>query len=123
MRGQGTIVRVSGRQEVTYFDTARTPLEYLQEAVGGYIELVPNFTTVRLDDDHADPVPCIVFCDEEGKLNRKPINVEATRMWDMALRRLPSHPNGLTGPDNYLTDYLVGDIVIITGDAKFLASQ
>ena len=45
-------------------------LESMQKAVGGYIEYVP------LPDGR------IMYCDEEGKLKSKPINPEATRIFD-----------------------------------------
>lgn len=85
-------------------------LDYLQQAVGGYIELVPHFETFDAGD--ARVVPCIVYSNEYGKINRLPINALATRMWNSAL--------GRAGLYNDAEDYLSGPIVVILGDDEFL---
>ena len=76
-------------------------LAKLQSAVAGHIELVPAF-------DRYMSMPCVVFCNEEGKLHGLPMNVIATRAWMQC--------NG-GGP---LNDVLVGDIAIICGPKSFL---
>jgi len=72
-------------------------LPALQGIVGGYIEIVPFFSTW-----HGER--CVVFCNEHGKLNGLPMNVRATAFW---LQQYPT------------SDYLVGDVAIVTGDEEF----
>ena len=42
MDGRVLVLKTDGSAEVTNF-TAPVPLEFLQKAVGGYIEVVPDF--------------------------------------------------------------------------------
>lgn len=82
-------------------DLTTTPkLEYLQKAVGGYIEAIPGFTKLNGE-------PCVAFCDEEGKLKGKPYNAAATQLWTQCFK----------GP---IDDVLVGDILVLTGDKAFM---
>jgi hypothetical protein len=74
--------------------------EILQKIVGGWIELVPYFTAY-------DGVPCIAFCNEEGKLKNLPYNPHATRLWQKAV-------------DGPVDDVLVGTIAIVVADRAFL---
>lgn len=74
----------------------KTPsLGTLQNAVGGYIQMLPLFETFEGED-------CVAFCNEEGKLEGLPYNEAATKFWTLAA-------------DIVLDDFLVGDIVIVTG--------
>lgn len=59
-------------------------LQFLQEAVGGHIELVP----MRRDD-------LTMYCNDEGKLDGLPINHLATAIADL------------------MDDILVGDVVLL----------
>lgn len=93
MKGRTTIYRADGSIEERDW-TEMPGLKFLQEAVHGYIEEVPLW-----------PVG-VAFCNEEGKLNGLPLNRQAQAIWEQ------------NGP---LRDYLVGDIVQITGDAEFMA--
>lgn len=88
----------------------------LHEIVGGYIEVVPGFTSVFVDRE--DRRPCAAFCNEDAK--RPPpaaTNTRATAMWQHALMH-QGHP-GLGHP-GLLLDYLVGNIAIVTGDAELM---
>ena len=71
-------------------------LKELQEFVGGYIEVAyaPNGDQIIMD--------------EEGKLKNKPINWEATELWlgKKSIEDFPIH------------DYIVGDVIILSGKAK-----
>jgi hypothetical protein len=78
-------------------------LEELQKAVKGSIETVPYLTTFCGD-------PCIAFRNEEGKLERLPVNAVATKHWMTSIERLTFKIN----------DVLVGPVVIITGPHSFL---
>lgn len=68
-------------------------LKWLQEKVGGFIQMV------TLNDGSQ------IICDEEGKLKRKLVNKKATtELWD------PSFGIG--------TDVLVGTVIHLTGKDK-----
>jgi hypothetical protein len=123
MHGYLIVFPVDGPPVITEL-TKPPPLDRLQEAVGGYIEVVPHFTTLGVA---GDSVPCLAYCDEEGKLNHKPVNPAATRLWHEALMRITDEdgkrpfPNGLLGSHDKLVDMLVGNICIVIGDAKLMA--
>lgn len=124
MKGSTLIFRVAGiAPEVKVWDGVTPDLKFLQTAVGGYIEMIPYFNTIFLDESMRD---CDVYCDEEGKLNGKPFNRVATLAWHEALLRIRDpegnqlFPRGLRNPDGSTADILVGDIVVVTGDAEFL---
>ncbi len=81
----------------------------LQDAVGGWLEVVPYFDTLSIDGDRK---PCRAFCNEEGKLRRLDLNVTATQLWRDALTF-----QGLAGA---VDDVLVGPVVIVFGDEQFM---
>lgn len=99
MNGTLTIIHAKGMREVTTH-TKPLPLDTLQNAVGGFIEVVPHF-------DSFEGKRCVAFCNEEGKLRNLPLNAEATGLWNWTKRH---------------GDFLVGSIAIITGDAEFMES-
>jgi hypothetical protein len=74
-------------------------LKQLHEAVGGYIESVPYWQEWQAE-------PCVVFCNEEGKLMKLPINEVATVHWRVAL--LPHE----------IDDVLCGNVIIIQADTQ-----
>lgn len=76
-------------QKVVFRDLA----DY-QRAVGGYIETV-----------HLDEHPLVIVANEQGKINRLPVNRRATCLWWLL------NPTGIGG------DVLVGDVVILGGAA------
>lgn len=119
MKGNIVIVRSSG--ETTKIELPGEPtLDALKNAIGGgHLELVPGFTTIKIDGvEHQ----CAAFCDEEGKLEHRklPVNNSATMHWNRALRR--SGGGGLLGKDGLPIDVLVGDIAIVFGDQEFMAA-
>lgn len=71
---------------------------------GGHIETVPYFSQL-LDE------PCVVFCDEDGKIKGQFPNRVATYLWYADLSRQSSGEGVLEG-----TDYLAGTVAIITAD-------
>ena len=98
MKGRLTIIPVTGA--VSSQELAAPPhLETLQGGVGGDIELVPGLTKFG-------GKPCIAFCDEDGKRKNLPVNALATELWYAQVG------------DRY--DWLVGPIVIVTGDAALM---
>lgn len=112
MRGTALIFR-PGKSEPEIVRFTQAPgLDFLQAAVGGYIEVVPHFDNIR----HGEVVErCVAFCNEHGKLNRLPVNRAATEAWERAV------PTGLRGPLGYWLDFLVGDVVVLFGDREFMA--
>ena len=74
-------------------DDIEPTLQEMQKFVGGYIEVV------YLGKES------MMIIDEEGKLKEKPINQEAT---DIA------HEHKAI----YNTDYIAGDVMILSGDAR-----
>ncbi len=108
MRGH-LLTILPGQQEPLSRALERPPtLAQLQEAVGGYIEQIPGFTTV-------DGARCLAFCNEYGKQQKLAINLRATRLWHLAL---PAP--GLLAEDGSLADILVGPIAVVLGDDELL---
>lgn len=99
--------------EITEFDTP-VDLEFLQKAVGGFIEIVPRFRIIEYNGETKD---CIVFCNEDGKGMGLPINANATIMWENSLP-----PPGLRNPQGQYVDVLVGNILAVFGDDDFMES-
>lgn len=84
-------------------------LSVYQNAVGGYIEVVPSFTKCEINGKIEN---VITLCDEEGKLKNKPVNMKATELWHRNLGHI-----GIDHPK----DFLVGDIAFVYGDPKVMA--
>jgi Domain of unknown function (DUF3846) len=80
-------------------------LDDLQKIVGGYIEVIPFWNVYN---DGTKLLPCVAFCNEEGKLHGLPINNHAQVLWQ-----------GAVG-DRMLTDHLVGTIAVVVGPRWFL---
>jgi hypothetical protein len=125
MHGKALIFRPdSSAPAETLFDGVVPTLGFLQEAVGGYIEQVPQFETIETAEG---PVRCVVLCNEQGKLDRLPLNRHATLLWHQAMLRITDedgkklYPRGLMQPNSTMpADVLVGPIVVITGDAELM---
>ena len=71
--------------------------EEIKKLVGGYIE-------VAYDDGNTQ-----IICNEEGKIHGHPFNKEATDEWNRLLSKHKFYEHN--------TDVLVGDVVILTGEA------
>jgi hypothetical protein len=105
MRGELTVIKSTGAI-FTCEMRDPIPLEDLQKAVGGNIEIVPHFTHYNGDEAY-------VFCNEEGKLHDLPFNEVATNLWMECLMERYS---------KVTRDHLVGDIAIVTGNHAFLCT-
>ena len=105
-KGKMTIIPVTG--PVVTEELSETPqLEKIKAALdGGMLELVPEWN--KYEGEKA-----VVFCDEEGKLKKLPYNYAATAMWYDALGRIQ--------PFAKRDDWLVGPIVVITGDSELMS--
>lgn len=82
-------LQVKTTGEVVELDISADSLEYLQTAVGGWVQAIDIATDMTM------------WCNEEGKLIGLPHNPYAQFMWDKAFG---AH-----------TDYIVGDIVLTGG--------
>ena len=103
---KGTALRYRARGGLDGWDFSRpVTLDELQGWVGGIIEVVPAWTEHR-------GKPCVVFCNEEGKLRVPPLpeNQAANYFWRQEQMR-----QGIR-----IDDVLVGDIVIVQGDQAFM---
>jgi hypothetical protein len=104
MNGSLHIVRPD--RPISRIDTTdpQNILELIKPALnGGYVEAVPSFYVYEGQQ-------CVAFCDEDGKNKKLPFNAQATLLWARALDRQPSE----------IGDYLVGTVIIVTGDAEFM---
>lgn len=111
---KGTMLVIAPDGTITRTDLATADiLEAAQKAVGGYLEKVPHFTSIEFDGKWR---PCVALCNEEGKLDRPaplPPNPLAAGLWGKSLQR----DHGVASPS---PDYLVGNIVVLVGDAEFM---
>jgi len=82
---KGTIYKANGEMYDFTKASSEIDLKFLQESVGGYIEMV------WLDEE------LVMVVDEEGKLKDKPINTKATQLYQKKF-----------GP----VDFIVGDVVV-----------
>ena len=85
------------------------PLEQLQAFVGGDIEAVPGWTSIQ---HRGIRHKCVAFFNEHGKQKALPKNHYASVLWALQwdARR------------GELKDHLVGPVVILYGDADFMAA-
>jgi hypothetical protein len=98
--------------------TAPPTIEELRKIVGGYIGAVHGFTSIDVyGDGHA--MPCVAFCNENGKSLDLPVNWLATGLWQDALVRKGSRFGVLTESGGY-EDYLAGVIVVISGNSRLM---
>jgi hypothetical protein len=113
---RGTMIIIDPAQEqprAIPFDREPT-LEQLKAGIGGgYLELVPGFTTIPWGGIVMD---CRAFCDEDGKRKDLPHNQVATDLWQQALQR---QGRSLGRPP---MDVLVGPIAVVFGDREFMAA-
>jgi hypothetical protein len=107
-KGELTIIEPDGTRKIIPLDD-EPDLEVVQEAVGGFIELVPGFNTIETERGLE---PCLAFVNEEGKLDDRPQtkNMTLNLVGTVLLRRAIGR-----GRHPYFPDQLVGPVAIITG--------
>jgi len=118
MRGTMLIYRpLQPRPTEREIERALTPDDLKAGIAGDDLAEVPGFKSVEQDGEMID---CIAFCDGEAKEKRLAVNAAATIAWDQALRRhgLP----GLARPNGMPADYLAGPVIVLFGDAEFMAA-
>lgn len=110
MKGRALIIKANSLMEWANFD-GPVPPGWINKAVGGHIEVVPQFERIKIGGEWRG---CVAFCNEDGKLRALPTNGMATSLWatalDMPLEKLMRR------------DVLVGPVVILFGDKAFLDS-
>lgn len=112
---KGTIISLDADGNETFTEVDSPKFELIVEAIGGgSIEVVPFFSHYIHNDN---PVTCVAFCDEEGKLRGLPFNKHATECWD---RSLSASGRGSLMVEGELIDHLVGKIAILYGDDAFM---
>lgn len=111
MRATALLFKPGALEPETIELTARAELEWYQGKLGGWIEQVPRFDSIRVGEVVQR---CVAFCDEEGKLKGLGYNRAATIAWHDAI------PEGLIGPSGQIEDILVGPVLVIAGDAEFM---
>ena len=79
---------------------------------------MPGFTSIDVYGD-GRAMPCVAFCNEDGKRLDLPVNWLATSMWHDALVRKGSQFGVLAEGGGY-EDYLVGVIIVISGNSKLM---
>ena len=81
----------------------------LQQAVGGAAGVVPGFNSIALQGTIQR---CVAYWDEGAKQSGRPVNVWATTLWHMALRR-DGYERGLRRPDGKSADWLAGNVAVV----------
>jgi hypothetical protein len=96
-------------------------LQELKNAIGGgYLELVPGFTSIAASGIPRRRLRCVAFCDEHGKLAMRDrgiqaFNLTATLLWESAEHRVRDEHGDFI-------DYLVGPVLVLFGDDEFMES-
>jgi hypothetical protein len=92
------ITVMSPEGEISKFEYNEVPsLGMFRAWLDGHLEVVPYW-------EKFNGKKCVVFCNEEGKLERLPVNDYADHMWKMSL-----YPHTIN-------DTLVGNVVIVQAD-------
>ena len=89
--------------------------EEVQAVVGGDLQVVPGFRTIRYG---AVVMDCVALCDAKGNLEDLAMNNLATIAWKEALRR--AIDAGLWRSEVMPTDPLVGTVAVLFGDPEFM---
>lgn len=114
MKGFALIFRPDGGAGPGELHTFNEPptLQFMRDAVGGDIELVPGF-------DSIGGRRCVAFCNDDGKRDL-PMNDTATALWEGALF-LRGERRGLIDAQGHLVDWLAGPVLVLYGDDEFMA--
>jgi len=90
-------------------------LEEVQAVIGGDLQVVPGFRTIRYGNMVMD---CVALCDANGKRKGLAMNHLATIAWKEALRRAVEA--GLWRSEVTPTDPLVGSVAVLFGGPEFM---
>jgi hypothetical protein len=114
---KGTYLKISTDSTCTITTVEDEPptLDKLKEKIdGGLLEVVPQFTRIEF---RGKIMRCVTFCDEEGKNKNLPVNMLATHLWEKSLQSIGF---GLRRPDGTMRDVLVGSVLVVFGDKRFM---
>ena len=114
MRGRLLVFVPHALPQVTEFSRPPT-LEEVQAVIGGDLQVVPGFRSIRYGDVVMD---CFALCNANGKRKGLAINNVATIAWKEALRRAVEA--GLWRSEVMPTDSLVGTVAVLFGDREFM---
>ena len=114
MHGTLLVFQPHSLPQVTEFSQPPS-LEQVQSVVGGDLQLVPGFRTIRYG---AVVMDCFALCDANGNHQGLPINNLATIAWKQALHRAVDA--GLWRSEVMPTDLLVGTVAVLFGDREFM---
>ena len=114
MRGTVLVFQPHAVPQVTEFSRPPSP-EEVQAVVGGDLQLVPGFRTIRYG---AVVMDCFALCNANGKHKGLEMNDLATIAWKEALRR--AIDAGLWRSEVMPTDPLVGSVAVLFGDREFM---
>lgn len=114
MRGTLLVFQPHALPQVREFSQPPT-LEEVQAAVGGDLQVVPGFRTIRYGTMVMD---CVALCDANGNHKGLAMNNLATVAWKEALRRAVDA--GLWRSELMPTDPLVGTVAVLFGDRDFM---
>lgn len=95
------IMKVDGGSEIRDVSEGDA-FHQVQWAVGGYAEPIVGWTALKINGEIQRGV---AFCDEEGKIKGRGINVKATKIWYQKLK----------ARGQSTADFLVGDVVFLFG--------
>ena len=114
MHGTLLVFQPHALPQVTEFSRPPT-LEEVQAAVGGDLQVVPGFRSIRYGNVVMD---CVALCNANGKLKGLAMNNLATIAWKEGLRR--AIEAGLWRSKVMPTDPLVGTVAVLFGDREFM---
>ena len=109
MRGTLLVLQPHALPHVREFSQPPT-LKEVQAVVGGDLQVVPGFCSIRYGDVVMD---CVALCNANGKLKGLAMNDLATIAWKEALRRA-------VDSEVMPTDPLVGTVAVLFGDPEFM---
>lgn len=95
----------SGTINTSMWSGGKSPsLDILQHLVGGYIQIVPGFSSFEVLGEKRR---CVVYCDEDGIQKQLRPNPTATKLW------VKASPLAARDPDFYM---LFGPVVVTVKD-------
>lgn len=122
MKGYSLIIPAGANPVETDMAMRASKLEYdrkitydeLREAVNGDVQLVPEFSCMRVD---GEDVTIVAYCNENARFEGAAQNVGATYIYERALQIERNDPTLTLDPQWRL----VGPIMVVWGDDEFMS--